>query len=229
MQKKLHLYSDLHLPIGNKKPYKYISWIFAFWQHANIRKIPFLKKPKIILGDICEGGKKGLEQKYEPRIAHVAKKLKPAYFVCGNHDLGAKPNKESITLFESYFSPLFYSFTCDKQTWVVISSSLYTATELDAYARKKKRQQNQFLQTVQGNCILCFHDPNAYTQIKQHLVQANVEHIFCGHLHTPILNKNQEITIVPSIGGLFFLNQNTYLEFSQNTIRRKKIKEKSLD
>lgn len=145
--------------------------------------------------------------------------------VCGNHDVGDVPTRESIQLFESRFGQSYGEFMCGKSTrCVVLNTQLYgdrttegMAAEQDEWivqAASKSSSENLVVFSHIPPFIFDEDEPKGYFNIapepRRRLVE-NVKSIparhrawFCGHFHRNAGNWTEdgqvEVVVTSAVG-----------------------------
>ncbi|CAF1010811.1 unnamed protein product [Rotaria sp. Silwood1] len=196
---------------------------------AVIKKINQMKpKPKffIVCGDIVDAFpfEEPFRSQQEKDIKNVFNELDPSIplvCVCGNHDIGNEPTRESIQSYINNFGDDYFDFYCGGIHCIVINSQFY-AHSLNVEDLKLKHEQwlDNVLKDKQSKHIIIFqhlpwflneyNEENEYFNIeinlrikmleKFHL--AGVKKIFCGHYHRNAggLFKSMEQVITSAIG-----------------------------
>ncbi|XP_057307884.1 serine/threonine-protein phosphatase CPPED1-like [Hydractinia symbiolongicarpus] len=148
----------------------------------------------------------------------------PLICVCGNHDVGNSPTKESLESYRRHFGDDYFSFWVGGVLFIVLNSQLYAdhINVPDEYEKQDKWIDTQ-LNIVRSkeckHCIVFQHIPwflqtadeeDEYFNIKKEprfrmlnkFREAGVKHIFCGHYHRNAggLYGDLEVIVTSAIG-----------------------------
>lgn len=126
----------------------------------------------------------------------------PLVCVCGNHDVGEFPTRESIKRYTDHFGDDYFDFYCSGVHCIVLNSQFYVdATHVEDLKREHEKWLDEVLQDKQSKHILIFqHVPwflnepnedkdyfnveiNARLEMLEKFSKAGVKKIFCGHYH----------------------------------------------
>jgi 3',5'-cyclic AMP phosphodiesterase CpdA len=88
--------------------------------HANRLKPAFV----VISGDLVNGAGNARQIAEFKRICAKLDKSIPLHLVCGNHDIGGKPNAAAIDRYRRAFGPDRYSFRCGGAYGIVLNTQI---------------------------------------------------------------------------------------------------------
>jgi hypothetical protein len=154
------------------------------------------------------------------QVAHIKQLLDavdddiPLVCLCGNHDIGNRPTRKTIALWQSRFGDDYFSFWVGGVKFLSLNSQLYKdasgcpdlAKQQDAWLDRElaRSAQQKPQHTVVFSHIPPFvdspterddyfvFDTHTRTRLLTKLTQAGASHWFCGHYHR-------------NAGGMFFL------------------------
>jgi len=81
-------------------------------------------------------------------FAKVFKKLDPEIkliCVCGNHDVGDEPTKDTVQIYRKQFGPDFFSFWCGGVKFVVLNSQYFKTPQ---FVPEEVARQASFMETI---------------------------------------------------------------------------------
>jgi hypothetical protein len=129
----------------------------------------------------------------------------PLVCVCGNHDVGDRPNAASIAQYSGEFGDDYFSFWVRGVKCICVNSQFWKdssdAADLRAAHDSWLRQELQALDTIEAKYVLVFahippfifeqNEPAEYFNLKpdirdevmQLFARAGVRAVFCGHYH----------------------------------------------
>lgn len=177
---------------------------------SNVNKM----KPKprfiVVCGDMLdafpyEGDSAKLRERQYADFVKLFKDLDPSVklvCVCGNHDIGDDPTKESLAIYRKQFGPDFFTFWTGGVKFVVLNSQYFKCP--DRIPDECQRQQD-FMNTISDksakHIVVFQHIPfflvtadeadSKYFNIEKtrrlellnQLKTAGVRYIYCGHYH----------------------------------------------
>ncbi|XP_050440370.1 serine/threonine-protein phosphatase CPPED1-like [Adelges cooleyi] len=206
------------------------------WQEEMNRSITAVEKinaltPRpqfvVICGDLVNAMPNKEEKLNELQVKDFKKvysKLHPSISlvcVCGNHDVGDVPDKQSITKYRSEFGHDYFSFWCGGVLFLVLNSQYYKMNKVEEMAKEQEQWLKEQLTKHKGQRIILFqHIPwflkdineedqyfNINKQLRKEMIEkffeAGVTHIFYGHCHRNyrVFYKDLEMITTNAIGN----------------------------
>lgn len=188
-------------------------------------------KPKFVVmcGDLCDAMPDGDPDVYKRQIAtfkRIFSKLNPEIpmvCVCGNHDVGDHPTKETMKMFHSNWGDDYFSFWCGGILYISLNSQYYyDPSGVPEEAEAQEVWLDKVLSCVQpGRAVVFMHippfinsadetgmkyfslTPEPRKKLLDKLLSAGIKNIFCGHLHRNAggFYKDLEVVVTSAMGG----------------------------
>jgi len=145
----------------------------------------------------------------------------PLVCVCGNHDVGDQPTRESIQRYINHFGDDYYDFYCSGVHCIVLNSQFYAhSSNVEDLKFKHEQWLDEVLKDKQSKHIIIFqHIPwflktydeekdyfnveiNSRLKMLEKFHSAGVKKIFCGHYHQNAggTYKSMEQIVTSAIG-----------------------------
>ena len=207
-----------------------IRWCNSFVSMVNNMEI----KPKfaIMCGDILDAWPNNGETALRVRdkqyvdFQKIFKELDvPLVCVCGNHDVGNSPTRETVDKYRSDFGDDWFSFVCNGVFCIVINSQYYhdpqfvpeIAAEHNSWLDEQLKiaKSGKYKHSILFQHIPWFlntpDEPKVYYNFPQpfrenmlkRLSEAGISKIFCGHYHRNAggwYNDSMELIVTSAIG-----------------------------
>jgi serine/threonine-protein phosphatase CPPED1 len=181
----------------------------------------------IVLGDLVnkEGDPEQIRE--FKRISGKIDSSIPAYYVAGNHDVGAEPTSETVAAFRQNIGRDYYSFRAGPIYGIVLDSTLMLApqkaeAEYQEQISWLKKELETAKQSGADHIIVFQHhpyflkevtEPDAWGNIPlerrktmlELLHSGGVHHVFAGHIHQNSIGKDGdlEMTAIGPVGMPF--------------------------
>jgi len=184
----------------------------------------------VVCGDLVDAfGEKypEIRQRQEKDLKEIYSKLDPEIpmiCVCGNHDVGNSPTKETIAAYKASFGDDYFSFYKKGCCFLVLNSQFYedASNVPDLYKKHEEWLESEFERAANfgvEHIIIFQHIPwfvaksdedKFYFNIEKELrmkkldqfYKAGVRKIFCGHYHRNAggFFKDLEVVVTSAIG-----------------------------
>jgi len=168
-----------------------------------------------------------IRQRQEKDLKEIYSKLSPEIpmiCVCGNHDIGNSPTKETIDMYQASFGDDYFSFYKNGCCFIVINSQFYedASNVPDLYKRHESWLESEMQAASERgveHIVLFQHIPwfvespdeeKIYFNVEKELRmkkleqfhKAGVRKIFCGHYHRNAggFYKDLEVVVTSAIG-----------------------------
>jgi len=168
-----------------------------------------------------------IRQRQEKDLKEIYSKLSPEIpmiCVCGNHDIGNSPTKETIDMYQASFGDDYFSFYKNGCCFIVINSQFYedASNVPDLYKRHESWLESEMQAASDRgveHIVLFQHIPwfvespdeeKIYFNVEKELRmkkleqfhKAGVRKIFCGHYHRNAggFYKDLEVVVTSAIG-----------------------------
>ncbi|KAK6644389.1 hypothetical protein RUM43_000656 [Polyplax serrata] len=187
-------------------------------------------KPRffVICGDLCDAmpdTELAMRKQQEADFKKLFEKLDkdiPLICICGNHDVGNTPTKETVQLYKSSFGDDYFSFWCGGILFLAINSQFFfDSSKVPDLAIEQEKWIEKKLTEAENKRIIVFqHIPwflksddeeDNYFNIGINLRQkwldkfkkAGVEGIFCGHYHRNAggVYNGMQVVVTSAVGG----------------------------
>lgn len=195
-------------------------------KHAN----EMVPKPKffILCGDLIDAmphtKHRGVQEEDFKKLFSELDSEIPLVCVCGNHDVGDIPTKESLESYRAEFGDDYFTFCVGGVFFIIVNSQLFknhvnVREEYEAHLKWIDRQLEVFKSSKCKHCLVFQHIPwfrekadevESYFNINPELrfkmmdkfLAAGVRHVFCGHIHQNAGGwyKDLEIVVTSAIG-----------------------------
>ncbi|EEB13831.1 conserved hypothetical protein [Pediculus humanus corporis] len=211
---------------------KIVTWEKEIELTENVIKRVNKMRPKpkffVMCGDLCDEMPNNdflLRKKQESDFKKVFQKLDkdiPLVCVCGNHDVGNSPTRETMKLYNSSFGDDYYYFWCGGILFLVINSQYFVdSAHVPDLAEKQEKWIEEKLKEANKKRIIVFqHVPwflkkfdeedqyfNINSSVRRKWLKkfkkAGVKAIFCGHYHRNGggIYDNIDVAVTSAVGG----------------------------